>query len=296
MSAVWDVFFVNPLINSLIILNNLLFNNFGLAIIVFTLLMRLATMPLTLRQIHSTRALTTLQPKMQEIQKKYKDPKRRQEETMKLYRQAGVNPLGCLLPMLVQMPIWFALYGALQAMVGGVPESVVGLSQRLYPWGYIESAVPLNNHFLWLDLGQPDRTLILALIVFASTYVQQKLSTVPSTDPQAQARNQMMTWMMPLMFAWFTTSVPSGLAVYWSVSNIAAVIMYYFVYGPKNVSWRTFFPAPAPASTPAARRRDRAEPAPAEQEEDEETAAPAPTKISKRYRDGRRRGKRKNRR
>ena len=62
----------------------------------------------------------------------------------------------------------------------------------------------------------------------------------------------MMTWMMPLMFAWFTLGVPSGLAVYWAVSNIAAVIMYYFVYGPKNVSWRTFFPAPAPAS--AARR------------------------------------------
>ena len=94
---IWDIVFVNPLINSLIILNNVLFSNFGLAIIVFTLLMRLATMPLTLRQIHSTRAMTTLQPKMQEIQKKHKDPKRRQEETMKLYRQAGVNPLGCLL-------------------------------------------------------------------------------------------------------------------------------------------------------------------------------------------------------
>jgi YidC/Oxa1 family membrane protein insertase len=289
----WDVIFVNPLINALIILNNILFSNFGLAIIVFTLLMRLATMPLTLRQIHSTRAMTTLQPKMQEIQKKYKDPKRRQEETMKLYRQAGVNPLGCLLPMLVQMPIWFALYGALRITVGGTPESVVSLSQRLYSWGFIESAVPLENRFLWMDLGQPDRSLILALLVFASTYVQQKMSTVPSTDPQKQAQAQMMTWMMPLMFAWFTLGVPSGLAVYWAVSNIAAVIMYYFVYGPKNVSWRTFFPAPAPA--PAARRRDRREAAP-EEEKDEEPPAPAPAKTSKRLSDGRRRGKRKNRR
>jgi YidC/Oxa1 family membrane protein insertase len=294
--SIWDVFFLNPLINALIILNNILFSNFGLAIIVFTLLMRLATMPLTLRQIHSTRALTALQPKMQELQKKYKDPKRRQEETMKLYRQAGVNPLGCILPMVVQMPIWFALYGALRIMVGGTPESVVSLSQRLYPWGFIESAVPLENRFLWLDLGQPDRSLILALLVFASTYVQQKLSTVPTTDPQAQARNQMMTWMMPLMFAWFTLGVPSGLAVYWAVSNSIAVIMYYFVYGPKNVSWRTFFPAPAQSPAPAARRRERAEPAPAEQDEEEEPEAPAPAKISKRYRDGKRRGKRKNRR
>jgi len=292
---IWDVAFVNPLINALIILSNLLFNNFGLAIIVFTLLMRLATMPLTLRQIHSTRAMSALQPKIQEMQKKYKDPKRRQEETMKLYRQAGVNPLGCLLPMVVQMPIWFALYGALRITVGGTPESVVSLAERLYPWGFIESAVPLENRFLWLDLGQPDRSLILALLVFASTYVQQKLSTVPSTDPQKQAQAQMMNWMMPLMFAWFTLGVPSGLAVYWAMSNIAAVIMYYFVYGPKNVSWRTFFPAPASAPAPAARRRDRREAAP-EEEKDEEPAAPAPAKTNKRLSDGRRRGKRKNRR
>jgi YidC/Oxa1 family membrane protein insertase len=293
VSAVWDPIFLNPLINALIILNNILFSDFGLAIIVFTVLMRLATMPLTLRQIHSTRALSTLQPKIQEIQKKHKDPKRRQEETMKIYREAGVNPLGCLLPMLVQFPIWIALYSALRITVGGTPESVVSLSQRLYPWGFIESAVPLENRFLWMDLGQPDRSLILAFFVFASTYVQQKLSTVPTTDPQAQARNQMMNWMMPMMFAWFTLGVPSGLAVYWAVSNVAAVIMYYFVYGPKNVGWRTFFPAPAPA--PAAKRRDRREAAP-EEENDEEPSAPAPTKTSKRLSDGRRRGKRKNRR
>ncbi len=290
MSAVWDVVFLNPLINALIILNNVLFSDFGLAIIVFTLLMRLATMPLMMRQIHSTRAMSVLQPKIQEMQKKYKDPKRRQEETMKLYRQAGVNPLGCILPMLVQFPIWIALYSALRITVGGTPESVVGLSQRLYPWGYIQAAVPLENRFLWMDLGTPDRTLILALLVFVSMYVQQKLSTIPSTDPQTQARNQMMNWMMPLMFAWITLGVPSGLAVYWAMSNIASVIMYYFVYGPSNVNWRTFF-ASAPAPAPAARRRERPEP-----EQEEEPAAPAPAKTGKRLSDGRRRGKRKNRR
>jgi YidC/Oxa1 family membrane protein insertase len=146
-----------------------------------------------------------------------------------------------------------------------------------------------------MDLGQPDRSLILALLVFLSTYVQQKLSTIPSTDPQNQAQAQMMAWMMPLIFAWFTLSVPSGLAVYWAVSNITAVIMYYFVYGPENVNWRTFFPASAQGSTPAPRRRERREAAQSDQD-DEEQAAPAPAKIDKRLRDGRRRGKRKNRR
>ena len=75
----WDLVFVNPITNALVILNNIFLGNFGVAIIVFTILMRLLTMPLTLRQIRSSRSLSALQPKMQELQKKYKDPKRRQE-------------------------------------------------------------------------------------------------------------------------------------------------------------------------------------------------------------------------
>ncbi|MGQ9573386.1 MAG: YidC/Oxa1 family membrane protein insertase [Dehalococcoidia bacterium] len=294
----WDLIFVNPITNALIILNNIVLGNFGVAIILFTIIMRLLTMPLTMRQIRSSRALSTLQPKLQELQKKYKDPKRRQEETMKLYREAGVNPLGCLLPMLVQFPIWIALYRALRITVGGTPESVVGLSQRLYPWSYIEQAVPLENTFLWMDLGQPDTSLILALIVFASTYVQQRLATPPTTDPRTQSTNQMMLWMMPLMFAFFTLQVPSGLGVYWAMSNIVGVIMYYFVQGPQQVSWRTVLlpPATAPAR-PQASHRDQS---PAKDKEPTaqpaEAALPTGSKRKKRSSHGRSRGKRKDRR
>jgi YidC/Oxa1 family membrane protein insertase len=289
--------FVNPLTNALIVLNNLVMGSFGVAIILFTLLMRLLTMPLTVRQIRSSRALSALQPKIQELQKKYKDPKRRQEETMKLYGEAGVNPLGCLLPMLVQFPIWIALYQALRITVGGTPESVLGLSQRLYPWGYIERAVPLENNFLWMDLGQPDTTWILALIVFASTYVQQRLATPPTTDPRTQSTNQMMLWMMPLMFAFFTLQVPSGLGVYWGVSNIVGVIMYAFVYGPRQINWRTVIlpPSAAPAGQQTSRR---AQPPPEEKEPAEqpmEADLPAESKRKKRLRHARSRGKRKNR-
>ncbi len=298
----WDLLFVNPITNALVILNNIFLSNFGVAIIVFTILMRLLTMPLTLRQIRSSRALSALQPKMQELQKKYKDPKRRQEETMKLYREAGVNPLGCLLPMLVQFPIWIALYNALRITVGGTPESIVSLSQRLYPWSYIEQAVPLENDFLWLNLGQPDTSLILAFIVFASTYVQQRLATPPTTDPRTQSTNQMMLWMMPLMFAFFTLQVPSGLGVYWGMSNIIGVIMYYFAHGPEPINWRTVLmpPSAAPAGKQASRRGEppSKKKAPAEQpaEEPVEDALFPGGKRKKRLRHGRSRGKRKDRR
>ena len=298
----WDLLFVNPIANALVILNNIFLSNFGVAIIIFTILMRLLTMPLTLRQIRSSRALSALQPKMQELQKKYKDPKRRQEETMKLYREAGVNPLGCLLPMLVQFPIWIALYNALRITVGGTPESIVSLSQRLYPWSYIEQAVPLENDFLWMDLGQPDTSLILAFIVFASTYVQQRLATPPTTDPRTQSTNQMMLWMMPLMFAFFTLQVPSGLGVYWGMSNIIGVIMYYFAHGPEPINWRTVLmpPSAAPAGKQASRRGEppSKEKAPAEQpaEEPVEDALFPGSKRKKRLRHGRSRGKRKDRR
>jgi len=298
----WDLLFVNPIANALVILNNIFLSNFGVAIIIFTILMRLLTMPLTMRQIRSSRALSALQPKMQELQKKYKDPKRRQEETMKLYREAGVNPLGCLLPMLVQFPIWIALYNALRITVGGTPESIVSLSQRLYPWSYIEQAVPLENDFLWLNLGQPDTSLILAFIVFASTYVQQRLATPPTTDPRTQSTNQMMLWMMPLMFAFFTLQVPSGLGVYWGMSNIIGVIMYYFAHGPEPINWRTVLmpPSAAPAGKQASRRGEppSKEKAPDEQpaEEPVEDALSPGAKRKKRLRHGRSRGKRKDRR
>jgi len=294
----WDLVFVNPITNALIILNNIVLGNFGVAIIIFTLLMRLLTMPLTVRQIRSSRALSTLQPRLQELQKKHKDPKRRQEETMKIYREAGVNPLGCLLPMLVQFPIWIALYRALRITVGGTPESFLDLSQRLYPWGYIERALPLKTTFLWMNLGQPDTSLILAFIVFASTYVQQRLATPPTTDPRTQSTNQMMLWMMPLMFAFFTLQVPSGLGVYWAVSNIVGVIMYYFVYGPQQVNWRTILmpPSAAPAGRQASRREG---PPPKEKEpadEPVEAALPTGGKRKKRSSHARSRDKRKDRR
>src|SRR3990172_6522453 len=118
------------------------------AIIAFTIIVRAITFPLTMRQLHSTRAMSELQPKVQELQKKHKDPKRRNEEMMKLYREAGVNPLGCLLPMIIQFPIWIALYQVIRLALAGAPENYIDLSGRLYPIPFIQHAVPIGDTFL----------------------------------------------------------------------------------------------------------------------------------------------------
>lgn len=234
----WNDLLINPMINGLIVLSRVLFNNVGLAIIALTLLVRGATLPLTLRQLSASRRMQAIQPKMQEIQKKYKDPKRRSEETMKLYKAEGVNPVGCLGPMIVQMPIFFALYAVLTRTVGGTPERVADLSALLYNWGYIQNAVPLPTGFLWLDLGRPDR--LMPVLVFITTWLQTKLSltqTSAMASPQQTQTNQMMLWIMPVMFAWFTISVPSGLGLYWTVTNIIGIVMNYFVYGWRDRPW-----------------------------------------------------------
>jgi YidC/Oxa1 family membrane protein insertase len=247
LDFIWNDLLINPMLNGLIVLSRLLFDNFGLAVIVFTIIVRAATTPLMLRQINATKRMQSLQPKMDELRKKYSDPKRRSEETMKLYRQEGVNPIGCLGPMLIQMPIWFALYAVLTNTVGGTPERIVELSQRLYPWEFIQKAVPLPTGFLWLDLGRPD--MILVFLVGITTWLQTKLSMTQASmsNPQTAQTNNMMLWLMPLMFAWFTITVPSGLALYWTVTNIIGIVMNYFVYGWRE---RPFMDIFAPLNKP----------------------------------------------
>jgi hypothetical protein len=144
-----------PVINALILLNIVCGGEFGLAIILFTVLLRVATIPFTIRQLESTRAMQAAQPEMQEIQKKYKDPKRRQEEMMRLYREHNISTLGCFMPLLIQMSVFFALYRALVYTVGGSPE-LISLSGRLYPIGIPEADPP--QPALHLILGHKDST------------------------------------------------------------------------------------------------------------------------------------------
>jgi YidC/Oxa1 family membrane protein insertase len=231
MASAWYLIIGDPVLNVLIALSHVLFSNFGLAIIVLTIVIRLAMWPLTKRQLNSTKALQTMQPKIQELQRKYgKNQQKLQQEMMKLYKEAGVNPLGCIWPMLIQFPIWIALYQAIMRGLATTPDNLLSLSQHLYSWSVISQAIPLSSHFLGLDLAG-NGNFLLAIIVGGTMWVQQRMTQGPAVDPRQESTNRMMLLMMPLMFGFLTLLFPSGLALYWAVSNIVGIITQYFVTG-----------------------------------------------------------------
>lgn len=232
MAEIWNTGILEPILNVLIALSTALGNNFGLSIIALTVVVRLILFPLTVRQTRSTKAMQALQPKMQELQKKYgRNQQKLQQETMKLYKEAGINPLGCMWPMLIQFPIWIALYQSIIRALASTPENLLDLANRIYAWPIVTQALPLNEQFLWLHLSKPDPYLVLAILVGITMWVQQKMVTAPPTDPRQQSMTQITTLMMPLMFAMLTLSFPSGLALYWVVSNIISIAIQYFVSG-----------------------------------------------------------------
>ena len=230
IAEIWNQAIIRPMINSLIMLYQLFFSNFGLGIIVFTIAVRGLMFPLTLRQSRQIKQMGALAPKMKEIQEKYADDKpRASRETMRLYKEAGVNPIGCLGPMVVQFPIFIGLYQALRQTLPSTPERLAGLSEHLYTWlPQVNAAVPLDSHFLGLDLSTTAQQAgvvgwALAVLVGASMWVTQKMTSMPAADPRQESTQRTMLWMMPLMFGYFTLFFQSGLALYWIVSNIVGI-------------------------------------------------------------------------
>ncbi|MFH1032519.1 MAG: YidC/Oxa1 family membrane protein insertase [Chloroflexota bacterium] len=233
IGEIWDLIILSPLINVLIVVSHYLWSNFGLAIIVLTIVIRALMYPLTFKQLQSSKAMQSIQPKMAELQKKYgRDKQQLAREQMRLYKEAGMSPTGCLGPMIIQMPIWIALYQAIIRVSAIAPEDFLNLSRHLYSsWSLVFSTVPLDGKFLWLDLAMPDAWLILPILVGVTMWIQQKMTMLPNADPRQQQQAQMMLWIMPLMFAYLTLQFPSGLALYWVISNIISIVMQYFVTG-----------------------------------------------------------------
>lgn len=236
LGTVFDLVLINPLTNLFILLTAGT-GNAGIAVIILTLIIRGVTLPLTMRQMKTTRMMSAIAPRMQEINKRFKDPKRKQEEQMKLYREAGVNPLGCVSGMLLQFPILIALYSVFRLAMGSSPEALVSLSSRLFDWDYLRNAIPLQEHFLWLNLGRPD-PLAVPLTVGATTYVLQKVSSLPAMDEKQAAQNSMMNVLMPLIFGWITLTLPSGLGLYYVLSNVIGMVLQYFYVGRGPINWR----------------------------------------------------------
>ncbi|WP_457680161.1 membrane protein insertase YidC [Thermovibrio sp.] len=189
-------FLAKPLLKFFLFLHNYI-PNWGIEIIVFTLIIKLLLHPLTHKSYVSMKKMQELAPKLEEIKRKYgNDPVKLQEETMKLYKEAGVNPAGGCLPMLLQIPIFIALY-------------------ELFL-----SAVELKGaSFLWIkDLSQPDPTYILPILMGISMIVQQLLT--PTTNKQ----QQYIFYAMAIFFTFLFATFPAGLVLYWLTNNVITAI------------------------------------------------------------------------
>ncbi len=231
----WQTFVVWPLANILIGLDSMLEGmgvpySWGWSIILFTLIIKIVTFPLNLSQIRGMQAQKELQPLLAELQKKYgKDRERLAQEQMKLYKEAGVNPLSGCLPLLIQMPILFGLYAALVA-VGPMlensgffwipdlsfPNFALGLSWIVDLWSAGE-------------YGRLLAYLILPVLLVVSQIFMQKWMT-PSTGDSEQAKMmQNMSLLMTLFFGYFTLQVPAGLSLYWVTSNLLQILQQWVV-------------------------------------------------------------------
>lgn len=227
----WDLLILNPMINALLLFYSVLGNQFILAIIGLTILIRLIVFPLSLRQQRSMTTMQALQgsKEWQNIQKKYKgDREKLAQEQMRLYREYGVNPMGGCLPTIIQFPILIGLYQSIIRVLAVSPLQLVDLAGRVYLPG-LAALVPLNDQFLWLDLGSPDPYYIIPVLVVATTWAQQKLLSPPNPDPQSSSMTQSMQVMMPLMFGFFALQFSSALAIYFVVSNLVGVGQYMII-------------------------------------------------------------------
>ncbi|XP_010685796.2 inner membrane protein PPF-1, chloroplastic [Beta vulgaris subsp. vulgaris] len=204
--------------------------SYGFAIILLTVLVKVATFPLTKQQVESTLAMQNLQPKIKAIQERYKGNQERiQLETSRLYKQAGVNPLAGCLPTLATIPVWIGLYQALSNVaneglftegffwipsLGGpttiaARQSGAGVSW-LFP--FVDGHPPLG----WNDTAA---YLVLPVLLVVSQYVSMELMKPPETDP-AQKNSLLILKFLPLMIGYFSLSVPSGLSIYWFTNNV----------------------------------------------------------------------------
>lgn len=191
------------------------FANYGLAIILFTIAVKIVLLPLTAKQIKGMRVMQELQPKVQEIQKKYKNnPQKAQQEVVNLYKKYNASPLSGCLPILVQMPILFALFSSLRKF----------FDPNLHP-DFVNLA---HANFFWIkNLGFPD-PIILPILVAIGTFLQQKVSM----SGQMEGPQKTMLYFMPLFIGWVSRNFPAGLALYWVMYNIMGIFEQFFLRRP----------------------------------------------------------------
>ncbi len=260
----WETIIVNPFTNVLLLIYKMIGGNFGIAIILFTILIRLLTHPLMASQIKSSTKMTQFQQskQWQDIQKKYKgDKEKLAQEQMNLYKELGISPFASCLPSIIQIPLIFGLYQSIMRSLAATPGQLLILTRAVYSFLHISNLVPLNSQFLWMNLGQPERVYMfgigipmLAIIVAITTYVQSKVTMPASTNPgdQGAMMNKMMALYMPLLLGYFALTFASGLSIYFITGNLIGVAQYALL---GKVNWRALIPGYKPDTTVLARNK-----------------------------------------
>ncbi|SFC16822.1 protein translocase subunit yidC [Bacillus sp. OV322] len=211
----WNHYIVYPLSVLITSVSKFLGNNYGLGIVVVTILVRLVILPLMIKQTKNSKAMQALQPEMAKLKEKYssKDAatqQKLQQETMALFSKYNVNPLAGCFPLLIQMPILIGFYHAIS-----------------------RTREIANHSFLWFDLGTPDPLYILPIVAGITTFIQQKLTMAGNTTtPQMATQMTMMLYIMPVMIVIFAIRFPAALSLYWVVGNIFMIAQTYFIKGP----------------------------------------------------------------
>jgi YidC/Oxa1 family membrane protein insertase len=266
----WESIIVTPFTNALLMIYKLIGGNFGIAIILFTILIRVITHPLMASQIKGSTKMQEMQSskEWQDIQKKYKDDKEKlAQEQMKYYKEIGYNPLSSCLPSLIQIPLIFGLYQSITRAMAASPGQLLTLTRTVYPFIAsflhinLADLVPLNSRFLWMNLGQPERIYafglaipFLAIIVAITTYVQSKVTMPASTNPNDQGAmmGKMMVLYMPLLLGYFALTFASGLSVYFITGNLIGIAQYALL---GKVNWRALIPGQKPTPALATRKK-----------------------------------------
>jgi len=231
LTLLYNEILYRPLFNALIFLYNVIpGHDFGIAIIALTLGIRFILYPLSQKAIKSQKEVQDLQPKVKEIQQKYKNDKEKQGRAlMELYKEHKVNPASGCLPLLAQFPILIALFSVFRT--GLDPKKLDVL------YGFISNPKTVNPMFLGLvDLSQ--KSIVLAILAGAAQFIQTKMMTPRTTPGSAQdfagMMNKQMLYFFPVLTAFIAASLPAGLALYWVAMTIFGIAQQYFVLRAKN--------------------------------------------------------------
>lgn len=201
----WDAWVVYYLSQFVLWIAKVCGGSYGWAIIIFTVIIRVILLPLNAVQINSTRKMQEIQPELKALQEKYssKDLETRNklnEETQKLYKEAGVNPYAGCLPMVIQLPVMWALYQA----IWRTPEMQ-------------------NGKFLWMDLGKPDPYYILPILATVFTFLSSYIATLSVPKSSQTTMTKMMSYVMAIMVGIWAIDFQSAISLYWVISNLFQV-------------------------------------------------------------------------